>query len=44
MVDGLGLSNQVNRGIEDMHRNQEAAEQQARLVHVDEDGHVIMMA
>jgi hypothetical protein len=44
MVDGLGLSNQVNRAIEAMHQNQEAAEQQARFIHVDEDGHAIMMA
>jgi DNA anti-recombination protein RmuC len=45
MVDGLGLSNQVNRGIEDIHRHQEAAQRQTRLAHVDETaGNAVMMA
>jgi hypothetical protein len=44
MVNGLGLSNEVNRGIDNMHRNQEAARRQATFAHVDEDGNAVMMA
>jgi hypothetical protein len=45
MVDGLGLTSQVNRGIEAMHLNQEATERQARFIRADEDGqHAVMMA
>jgi hypothetical protein len=44
MIVGLGLRNQVNSGIEDLHQQQLAAERQARFIHVDEDGNAIMMA
>jgi hypothetical protein len=43
MVAGLGLSNQVNRDIEELHQNPEAAQRQARSAHVDEDGNAVSM-
>lgn len=44
MAGQLGLSNEVDRGNDDMRRNQEAAQWQATLTHVDEDGNAVMMA
>ena len=43
MIEGLGLSNKVDSGIEDMHQNQEAAQRKATFVNVDKDGNSVMM-
>jgi hypothetical protein len=43
MVAALGLTNQVNKDIEIFCRNQEAAQQELRFAHVDEDENPVMM-
>jgi hypothetical protein len=43
MVDQLGVRKEVDRDIEEMHRNQDAAQQGARFANVDEDGNGVMM-
>jgi hypothetical protein len=43
MVAALGLTNQVNKEIDEFRRNQEAAQQELRFTHVDEDGNPVMM-
>jgi hypothetical protein len=43
MAAALGLTNQVNNDIDEFCRNQEAAQQELRFTHVDEDGNPVMM-
>jgi hypothetical protein len=43
MVAALGLTNQVNKDIDKFCQNQEAAQQELRFTHVDEDGNPVMM-
>ena len=43
MVAALGLTDQVNKDIDKFRRNQEAAQQELRFAHVDEDGNPVMM-
>jgi hypothetical protein len=42
-VAALGLTNQVNQDIDKFRQNQEAAQQELRFTHVDEDGNPVMM-
>jgi hypothetical protein len=44
MIVGVGLRNQVNSGIEDLHQQQLSAERQARFIHVDEDANQVLGA
>jgi hypothetical protein len=41
MVAALGLTNQVNKDIHEFRWNQEAAQQELRFTHVDEDGNPV---
>jgi hypothetical protein len=43
MVAALGLTNQVNKDIDEFRWNQVAAQQELRFTHVDEDGNPVMM-
>jgi hypothetical protein len=43
MAAALGLTDQVNKDIDKFRRNQEAAQQELRFTHVDEDGNPVMM-
>jgi hypothetical protein len=43
MVAALDLTNQVNKDIDEFCQNQEAAQQELRFAHVDEDGNPVMM-
>jgi hypothetical protein len=43
MVAALGLTNQVNKDIDEFCQNQEAAQQELQFAHVDEDGNPVMM-